>query len=129
MYWYFCFRVNTTITKFEDNFTIISNNKLPDSEQYLAILEEKLRKIKNDPNIIAQLSAKKEACMQQLLSGPEEIDEEILNLDEPVSSSQILRTIAPQKQALNHGEIVELVKHDQLKKENDLETEDSANSK
>lgn len=88
---------------------------MPDSEQYLAVLEEKLRKIKNDPRVLAQLAAKKEDCMQQLLTSAVHIDEEIIELDEPISNSQILRTIAPQKQAINQGEIVELVKYDQLK--------------
>ncbi|KAJ8946790.1 hypothetical protein NQ314_008773 [Rhamnusium bicolor] len=103
------------ITKFEDNFTPTINDKLPDSEQYLAVLEEKLKKIKNDPRLLAQLTAKKEACMQQLLNSAIHLDEEIIELEESIPHSQILRTIAPQKQALNQGEIVELVKYDQLK--------------
>ncbi|KAG5891517.1 hypothetical protein JTB14_014441 [Gonioctena quinquepunctata] len=126
--WMFCQSqtiLENTITKFEDNFSPVPNNKLPDSEQYLAILEKKLHRIKNDTNILAQLGAKKEACMQQLLSGIDKADEEILNLDEPVPNSQILRTIAPHKQALSQGEIVELVKYDQLKEEeNDLKVKE-----
>lgn len=53
--------------------------------------------------------------MQQLLTSAVHVEEEIIELDEPISNLQILRTIAPQKQALNQGEIVELVKYDQLR--------------
>lgn len=129
------------ITKFEDNFTLENiriYEKLPDSDQYIAILgklftlkqvwnlkmlflESKLRKLKNDPNVLAQLAAKREACMQRLLCTTEEFClEEDLEYEKPVSESQILRTIAPQKQAIKQGEILELVKYDQLQ---DVENE------
>lgn len=55
--------------------------------------------------------------MQQLLCGDSTFVEVGFDLDEPVNNSQILRTILPQKQALNQGEIVELVKYDQLSNE------------
>ncbi|KAJ8916870.1 hypothetical protein NQ315_005877 [Exocentrus adspersus] len=103
------------LTKFEDNFIPgTTDNKLPDSEQYLAILEEKLKKLKNDPKVLAQLTAKKEYCMQQLLAGAVQV-EEAIELEETIPNSSILRTIAPQKQALTQGEIVEFIKYDQLK--------------
>lgn len=81
--------------------------------------------------MLAQLAAKKEACMQQLLTSAVHVEEEIIEFDEPISNSQILRTIAPQKQALYQGEIVELVKYDQLKNDDsdsELNKDSSANS-
>ncbi|CAG9812783.1 unnamed protein product [Phaedon cochleariae] len=106
-----------TISKFEDNFTPVTNDKLPDSEEYLAILEEKLKKLKNDPNILAQLKAKRESCMEQFMSNSNQIDLELLDLQEPLPNNPLLRTVAPQRQALEQSEIVELVKYDQLKNE------------
>ncbi|CAH2013512.1 unnamed protein product [Acanthoscelides obtectus] len=105
----------TIITKFEDNF-VPPFTKLPDSEEYLANLEAKLRKLQLNPNILSQLAAKKEACMQQLLKTSTELDDEILTLEEPIENLQILRTVTPQ-QALTQGELVELIKYDQLKYE------------
>lgn len=66
--------------------------------------------------------------MQQLLSTAVHVEDEILELEEPISNSQILRTIAPQKQALSQGEIVELVKYDQLK-DDDSDSEVNKDSK
>nr|CAH7757622.1 unnamed protein product [Callosobruchus chinensis] len=115
--------ISGTITKFEDNF-IPPFTKLPDSEEYLAILEARLRKIKQDPNILAQLAAKKEECMRQLLNRPGELDDEILSLEEPIENLQILRTIAPQ-QAVTQGELVELLKYDQLKDDCGVKVDES----
>ncbi|CAH0564165.1 unnamed protein product [Brassicogethes aeneus] len=103
---------------FEDNFSPSQNDKLPDSEQYLAILEEKLRKIKSDPDVLRQLAEKRESCMQQLMLADPFYEDENIELDTPVPNSHIIRTLQPQKQALNQGEIVELVKYDQLNNEN-----------
>ncbi|XP_056634228.1 uncharacterized protein LOC130443540 isoform X1 [Diorhabda sublineata] len=113
---------NNTKFEFEDNFTPTLDNRLPDSEEYLAVLEEKLKKIKADPNILAQLVAKREACMQELLNGVngngvKHVDDHILELNEPISNSQVLRAIAPQRQAINQGEVVEFIKYDQLEYE------------
>ncbi|XP_076269463.1 uncharacterized protein LOC143202058 isoform X2 [Rhynchophorus ferrugineus] len=108
------------ITKFEDDFIpLINNDKLPDHEAYLAILESKLRKIKSDPNVLRQLAAKKEGFMLQLLNEEHSYSVEQSHLDEPIPNSQILRTLLPQKQALNQGEVVELIKYDQLSSEAD----------
>ncbi|XP_017779145.1 PREDICTED: uncharacterized protein LOC108564572 [Nicrophorus vespilloides] len=63
-------------SSFEDNFKPETPH-LPDSDQYLATLESKLQKIKNDPDILKQLAEKKESCMQQLISG-EALEEEFL---------------------------------------------------
>ncbi|KAJ8959113.1 hypothetical protein NQ318_022370 [Aromia moschata] len=115
------------ITKFEDNFTPNISDKLPDHEEYLAILEAKLKKLKSDPSVVAQLAAKREACMRDLLTSAAYVEEELIELEEPVSNSQLLRTIAPQKQALTQGEVVSLVKYDQLKDDDsDPEVNDSS---
>lgn len=55
--------------------------------------------------------------MLQLLNEETNYSGEQSFLDEPVSNSQILRTLLPQKQALNQGEVVELIKYDQLSSE------------
>ncbi|KRT83773.1 hypothetical protein AMK59_3564 [Oryctes borbonicus] len=99
--------------EFEDNF-VPEITKLPDSEKYLAILEEKLTKIKSNPNVMEQLAKKREECLNQLLSEPEYDCSRDLSLDEPIESTTIMRTIMPQKQALTQGEIVELLKYDRL---------------
>lgn len=50
--------------------------------------------------------------MQQLLSSNTYLEQHIDFEDSP--QSLILKTIAPQKQALNQGELLQLVKNDQL---------------
>lgn len=52
--------------------------------------------------------------MRQLLSENSPLETEQLELEDPIADSPLLRTIQPHKQALNQGEIVELIKHDQL---------------
>ncbi|XP_022917041.1 coiled-coil domain-containing protein 32 [Onthophagus taurus] len=108
---------------FEDDFQPKIFEKLPDSDQYLASLEAKLHKIKTDQDVIKQLQQKREECMNQLLNNTQYSEDVDLELDEPIESSTVLRAITPQKQALTQGEIVELVKYDQLK-EDDSEVEE-----
>lgn len=81
-------------------------------------LEKRLQDLKNDPDILKQLQAKREACMQNLLNGETQFEENT-ELDTPVANSQLIRTILPQKQALNKGEIVELINYEEL--ENDVD--------
>lgn len=69
--------------------------------------------------------------MQEFLNdnnfhGIDRVDEEVLDLDEPIPSSQILRAIAPQKQALNQGEVIEFVKYDQLDNDSDSSVNQSS---
>lgn len=52
--------------------------------------------------------------MQQLLCGIENCTTEDDTLETPVPNSTILRAIAPEKQALTTGELVDLVNYDQL---------------
>lgn len=82
--------------------------------KHVLIIERKLQKIKNNTNVLAQLAEKREACMQQFLSNKSYMEHE-QHLDfENSTTSLILKTIAPQKQALNQGELLQLVKNDQL---------------
>lgn len=89
------------------------------------VLENKLQKLKNDPDILRQLREKREACMQQLLQGTD-FDQDNSELEAPVNASAILRAIAPERQALTSGEIVELVKYDLLNPEEDGDHSDTA---
>lgn len=52
--------------------------------------------------------------------------QEFDNLDTPISSSSLLRTVAPEKQALTTGELAELIKFDRL---NDEDSDNSATSR
>lgn len=69
--------------------------------------------------MLRQLVEKREACMRQLLNADSAIydDVETLQLEQTIEESTILRAIAPHKQALTHGETVELVRYDQLDEE------------
>ncbi|KAH1016734.1 hypothetical protein HUJ04_007910 [Dendroctonus ponderosae] len=77
-------------------------------------LESKLKKIKSDPNVLRQLTATKEAYMRQLLCEETVPDLVQISFENPISDSLLLRTIVPQRQALNQGEVVEFIKYDQL---------------
>ncbi|XP_030768043.1 uncharacterized protein LOC115891651 isoform X2 [Sitophilus oryzae] len=112
------------ITKFEDDFIPENYDRLPDHKEYLEILESKLRKIKTNPSVLQQILAKKDAYMVQLLTDETTSFTESTCLDEPIQNSQLLRTLLPQKQALNQGEVVDLIKFDQLA----LEVEEAENS-
>lgn len=76
--------------------------------------ERKLKKIRNNPDVLAQLAEKRESCMQEFLTNGTYTEEDQHIDFENSATSLILKTIAPQKQALNPGELLELVKNDQL---------------
>ncbi|EFA08712.1 hypothetical protein TcasGA2_TC006383 [Tribolium castaneum] len=73
-------------SRFEDNFVPSVRDTLPDSDQYLATLEKRLRDIKNDPDFLKQLRAKREACLQNLLNGETQFERDD-DLDAPVNNS------------------------------------------
>uniref|UniRef100_A0A2M4CGY6 Uncharacterized protein n=1 Tax=Anopheles darlingi TaxID=43151 RepID=A0A2M4CGY6_ANODA len=115
--------------EFEDNFDPHpplnprepQDNRLPDSDNYLAALEKRLDRLKHNPSVLQQLADRREACMRSLLTGSVTLrSEEELALDEPVVNSELLRFIQP-VQALSQAEIVRLVQHDQLQQEADEE--------
>lgn len=59
--------------------------------------------------------------MQQLINGFSNCDNDD-SLDTPLSSSSLLRAVAPEKQALTTGEVVELIKYDSLDPEDDSDS-------
>uniref|UniRef100_A0A182NTM9 Sepiapterin reductase n=1 Tax=Anopheles dirus TaxID=7168 RepID=A0A182NTM9_9DIPT len=109
--------------EFEDNFIPQQpplnprqpqDNRLPDSDNYLAALEKRLHRLKHNPGVLQQLAERREACMQSLLAGSIALRTDAdLELEEPVNSNELLRFIRPE-QALSQAEVVQLVQHDQL---------------
>ncbi|KAE8744302.1 hypothetical protein FOCC_FOCC009025 [Frankliniella occidentalis] len=112
---------------FEDSFVAGStdssagtNNRLPDSAEYLASLENKLAKLKSKrkgKDIIKSLEEKNKSSMMNFLSNDNQVvlDDDDFILDTPVNNNHpILRYVAPDKQALTVGELVELLKADHL---------------
>lgn len=131
--------------QFEDNFEPPRTSeqsiqqpqegRLPDSDNYLAVLERKLKRLKTNPSVLQQLAERREVCMQHLLndsahrrSDPSESD--LLELEEPVSNYEFLRFIKPE-QALSVAELVNLVKYDHLEPDpaNTQEHEEAASGK
>ncbi|XP_052871288.1 uncharacterized protein LOC128276870 [Anopheles cruzii] len=119
--------------EFEDNFDPKLNprqpqdNRLPDSDNYLAVLEKRLDRLKHSSSVLQQLSERREACMRSLLSDSTTLRGELLELEEPVNNSELLRFIRP-VQALSQAEIVRLVHHDQLQKEEHEESREGEES-
>lgn len=79
-----------------------------------------MKKLRSDPDLLKQLAEKREACISQLLN--HSYDQEYDNLDTPLSTSSLLRAVAPERQALTAGEVAELVKYDRLSIEDDSDT-------
>lgn len=75
-----------------------------------------MKQLKKDSNIVKQLASKREDCMQQLLAGENVVEAEP-ELNQPVNN---LRNLLSSRQALNQGEVVDLLKHDQLENEEDI---------
>lgn len=75
-----------------------------------------MKQLKKDSNIVQQLASKREDCMQQLLAGENVVEAEP-ELNQPVNN---LRNLLSSRQALNQGEVVDLLKHDQLENEEDI---------
>ncbi|PSN52687.1 hypothetical protein C0J52_06033 [Blattella germanica] len=113
---------NSDLTlKFEDDFE--PSYRLPDSVEYLASLEKKLAKLKekqSKKDLVQSLEEKHKSCMLRLVSdgNASSVTQEDLDLDAPINSNHpahaLLRHIAPERQAITLGELVELLKADQL---------------
>lgn len=95
------------------------------------ILERKLSKLKNTPNILEQLKARREHCIENLLVGNIDCtynNAEDNQLNEDLESNRrrdLLRYIQPE-QPINLGELVTIINHDQLeqdRKENSSDDE------
>ncbi|CAG7833406.1 unnamed protein product [Allacma fusca] len=107
---------------FDDNFQPFV--KLPDSPEYLASLESKLKKVQrgskpsdgvSSKDILESLTDSHKSCMVRLLT------DSINNLNNPcfgdggdIRVNPVLKKIAPEKQAIGVEELVHLVKADQL---------------
>jgi len=103
--------------KFEDDFAPQNNKsfqKLEDSDDYLKLLESRLRKIKKDPSVLKQLKEKREECFNNLLNNSLSItSQQDFELDESLQSNEIIRHLVP-AQAQTVGEIAHLIRHDTL---------------
>jgi hypothetical protein len=84
------------------------------TEKRLALLKE--RQSKKD--LVQSLEEKHKSCM--LICSDTFVTQEDLDLDEPINSNHpvhaFMRHIAPERQAVTLGELVELLKADQLAK-------------
>ncbi|XP_036324564.1 uncharacterized protein LOC118737871 [Rhagoletis pomonella] len=106
------------------NNTSGSLEPLPDSDNYLRGLERKLQKIKKGASLVEALAEKRNDCLRQLLhSGDPDNNNAVLALDEPLNNLEFYRHLQP-VQALSVGELVHIVKHDQLQQEQAQETAD-----
>ncbi|XP_058449135.1 uncharacterized protein LOC131429103 [Malaya genurostris] len=106
------------------------DNRLPDSDNYLAVLERKLKRLKTNPTVLQQLAERREVCMQYLLNDNDRLSCADSELDEPVNNNELLRFIKPE-QPLSIAEVVNLVKYDHLEPEpaqKDLDTHVSKES-
>lgn len=91
--------------------------------------ERKLSKLKNSSNILEQLKARREHCIENLLIGNinlnENTNDEEFHLDEDIESNRkrdILRYIQPE-QPINLGELVTIIHHDHLDQDQQNSTE------
>ncbi|XP_018788377.1 PREDICTED: uncharacterized protein LOC108968673 [Bactrocera latifrons] len=97
---------------------------LPDSDNYLRGLERKLQKIKKGANLVEALTEKRNDCLRHLLnSGDADNNNEVLALDQPLNNIEFYRHLQP-VQALSVGELVHIVKHDQLQQDQAQNTSD-----
>ncbi|KAK3911968.1 Coiled-coil domain-containing protein 32 [Frankliniella fusca] len=112
---------------FEDSFvsgstdsSFDTKSRLPDSAEYLASLENKLAKLKSKrkgKDIIKSLEEKNKSSMMSFLANDSQVvlgDDDFI-MDTPVNNNHpLMRYVAPDKQALTVGELVELLKADHL---------------
>lgn len=75
--------------------------------------ERKLAKLKNDPNILNQLKARREQCMEHLLQGNLDLGSQHIDDDEEFEANRIQRYIHPE-QPINCAELVRIIEHDHL---------------
>ncbi|XP_053945333.1 uncharacterized protein LOC128854902 [Anastrepha ludens] len=97
---------------------------LPDSDNYLRGLERKLQKIKKGANLVEALAEKRNDCLRQLLNnGDPDNNNAVLALDQPLNNPEFYRHLQP-VQAISVGELVHIVKYDQLQQEPTQENND-----
>lgn len=85
-----------------------------------------MQKLKKDPNILQQLSNHRKTCFENLLNNQISIQtDQDLELNVAVRgdrANEIIRYIRPE-QPLSIGEIVHIIKHDQLYREEEKDFE------
>ncbi len=83
--------------------------------QFSPHTENKLNKLKTKSSVLKQLTERREECMEKLLSGAIDLPPTELDYDDNSNrpSAQFVRHIIPE-QALNSGELIHIIKHDQL---------------
>lgn len=86
-----------------------------------------MQKLKSDPDVLRNLAARRETCMQQLLRGEIQLEEDSV-LEAPLTNSVLVRTVFPHRQGLTQAEVVELIKYDELVKEASETDQDTSNT-
>lgn len=119
--------------KFEDNFVQPAPfEPLPDSDEYLAGLERKLRKLQTgkgrDKDLLKSLQQRRETAIDRLLNSADPDQQEEFD-DQAVDPNPILRKLAPESQAITAIETVILVKADALAQRHEEEVEEDPETK
>jgi len=129
-----------SVDGFSDNFSDKSCppvlfEKLPDSEEYIKLLESKLKKItetsgkkteeeskKVRQKLVADLSKVREDALANLLTGCDisTADSDDIDLDSSIAVNPVIRRLVPE-QALSAAEQVTLTKADHLEKQTEEE--------
>ncbi|KAH8402774.1 hypothetical protein KR215_010319, partial [Drosophila sulfurigaster] len=90
---------------------------LPDSANYLQLLERKLQRVQKGSKLLDSLQEKKQDCMRNLLAASADTTlEQLLELDTPIESGRLHRHLLP-VQAVTVGETLHIVKHDALEEQ------------
>ena len=130
----------TSVEGFTDNFSEQSCppvlfEKLPDSEEYIKLLESKLKKItdtsgkkteaeskKVRQNLVADLSKIREDTLAHLLTGCDisTVDSDDIDLDTSLTVNPVIRRLVPE-QAISPAEQIVLTTADHLEKQTEEE--------
>ena len=94
---------------FDDNF----NDRLPDHEEYLKLLESKLEKLQKKSSISQQIRNRKNDEARRMLDASAAAVELYEDADLPENSA-LNRRLFPERQALTLSEIATLLENDKL---------------
>ena len=126
----------TSVEGFTDNFSeqscpLVSFEKLPDSADYVKLLESKLKKItdtsgkktaeeskKVRQKLVADISKIREDTLAHLLTGCDisTVDSDDIDLDSSLTVNPVIRRLVPE-QAISSGEQIVLTTADHLEKQ------------
>lgn len=94
-------------------------------------LEKKLQKLQTDTNVVDQLKARREQCMENLLRDNitlrDSVNEDLNRLEEDFEDNRrrdLARFLVPE-QALNTSELIHIINHDQLEASVQTTTEET----